>query len=180
MRKLLLLLFTLSTLAPPSLTDANACGDKLLRIGRNFRFNQAIARMHPARMLIYAPANSTTLPGAAAAKIQDYFLKVGHKPLAVGNIDKLNEALKSGHYDLILTDFADAATLQRQVTASPSQPSVLPVLYKRSKSEVAAAARVYPVMVKEPRDASDFLQAIYKVMKSKANGGRGSVSGAGR
>ena len=168
MRKLLLLVLTVSTITLPGLTDANACGDKLLRIGRNFRFHATYAKKRPARMLIYTPPNSTTLPGAKAAQIQDYFQKVGHKPLAVENIEKLNEALKSGHYDLVLTDFADAATLQRQVQGSPSQTVVLPVLYKRSKGEEAAAAKQYPVMVKNPKDASDFLQAIYNVMKARA------------
>ena len=168
MRKLLLLVLTVATITAPCLTDASACGDKLLRIGRNFRFHRTFAKKHPARMLIYTPPNSTTLPGAKAAKIQDYFQKIGHKSLAVENLDKFNEALKSGQYDLVLTDFADAATLQQQVESSPSQTVVLPILYKRSKGEESAAARQYPVMVKNPRDAVDFLQAIYKVMTSRA------------
>lgn len=170
MRKLLLLVLSLSTIAPPSLTDANACGDKLLRIGKNFRYNQRqrLAKKHPARMLIYTPPNSITLPGAAAAQIQDYFQKIGHKPLAVGNIDKVNEALRSEHYDLILTDFADAATLRRQVEGLPSRTVVLPVLYKRTKAEKAAAARQYPVRVKDPRDDMDFLIAINDVMEYRA------------
>ena len=168
MRKLLLLVLTLAIMFPLGVTDADACGDKLLRIGRNFRFHQTTAKKHPARMLIYTPPNSATLPGGKSAQIEDYFQKVGHKPLAVDNIDKLNAALKSGNYDLVLTDFADAATLQRQVESSSSRTVVLPVLYKRSKGEEAAAAQQYPVTVKNPRDASDFLQAIYKVMKSRA------------
>jgi hypothetical protein len=180
MRKLLLLVLSLSTIAPPGLTDAKACGDKLLRIGKNFRYNQRLAKKHPARMLIYTPPNSITLPGAAAAQIQDYFQKVGHKPLAVGNIDKINEALRSGQYDLILTDFADAATLLRQVEGLPSRTVVLPVLYRRSKAEKAAAARQYPVMVKDPRDDIDFLMAIDDVMKYRATGHKSYLAGTGR
>lgn len=168
MRKPLLLVLIAAIITLPGLTDANACGDKLLRIGRNFRYLQSFVKKHPARMLIYTPPNSATLPGAAAAKMQKYFQDVGHKPLAVDNLDKLNAALKSGQYDLVLTDFADAATLLRQVEGSASHTVVLPVLYKRSKDEVAAATRQYPFMVKNPRDASDFLQAIFNVMKSRA------------
>ena len=170
MRKLLLLVFTIATITPPGLTDASACGDKLLRIGRNFRSHQTVAKKLPARMLIYTPSNSATLPGAAAAQFQDYFKKVGHKPLAVENIGMLNRALKSAHYDLVLTDIADAATLQRLVEGSPSQTVVLPVLHKRSKGEVAAATSQYPVLIKNPTVAGDFLQAIYKVMKFRATG----------
>ena len=171
MRKLLLIVVAVAT-TMSSLTDAKACGDKLLRIGRNFRVHQAYAKKRPARMLIYTPANSSSLPGAKAAQIQDYFQRVGHKPLAVDNIDKLNAALKSGQFDLVLTDFADAATLQRQLAGSPSRAVVLPVLYKRSKSEEVDAARQYLAVVKNPKDALDFLQAIYKVMKSKASEGK--------
>jgi hypothetical protein len=172
MRKSLLVVLTVAIMTGPGLSGANACGDKLLRIGRNFRYHQRYVKKRPARMLIYTPAYSTTLPGAKAAQIQDYFQKVGHKPLAVDNIDKLTEALKSGQYDLILTDFADAATLQRQVASTPSQTVVLPVLYKRSKSEETDAAKQYPAMIKNPTDAMDFLQAIYKVMKSRATAGK--------
>lgn len=180
MRKLLLLVLSLSLSAPLGLTDANACGDKLLRIGRNFRHNQKFVKNRPARMLIYTPPNSITLPGAAAAQIQDYFQKVGHKPLAVGNIEKLNEELKSGRYDLILTDFADAAALQRQVEASPSQTVVLPVLHKRSDAEKTAAARQYRVLVKNPQDQMDFLAAIDKVMKYRASRRKSFLVGTGR
>ena len=168
MRKLLLLVLTLVIVTTAGFTDANACGDKLLRIGRNFRFHQLYVKKRPAKMLIYTPPNSATLPGAKAAQIQDYFQKVGHDSLAVENLDKLNEALKSGHYDLVLTDFADAAAVQRLLEGSLSQTVVLPVLYKRSKGEEAEAAKQYPVVLKNPQDAADFLQAIYKVMKSKA------------
>jgi hypothetical protein len=169
-RKLLLPVLTIAIITTSGPTDADACGDKLLRIGRNFRSYQANVKKRPAKMLIYTPSNSATLPGAAAAKIQDYFQKVGHKPLAVDSIGKLNEALKSAHYDLVLTDIADAANLQRLVEGSPSQTVVLPVLYRRSKVEEAAAASQYPVLIKNPKDEGDFLQAIYKVMQSRATG----------
>jgi hypothetical protein len=180
MRKSLLLVLTLATIAPPGLTDANACGDKLLRIGRNFRFHKKAAKELPARMLIYTPPDSKTLPGRAATQIQTYFQEVGHKPLAVQNIDELDRALKSGQYDLILTDFADAATLQRKVEGSPSQTVILPVLYKRSKAEQAVAASQYRVIVKNPREDGDFIDAIYSVMKSRATKRKALVADAGQ
>src|SRR5215475_4014255 len=119
--------------------EANACGDKLLRVGRSVRFQRMIVSKWPATMLIYTPTNSATLPATHMAQFQDYFQKVGHKPLAVENVDEFNAALKSGHYDLVLTDIADADTLQRQVEGSSSQTVILPVLYKHNKREQAAA-----------------------------------------
>lgn len=167
MRKLLLAILIVAMSPLSDRMDANACGDKLLKVGRSIRFQRKIASRRPATMLIYTPANSATLPAASKAQIQEYFQKVGHKPLAVENIDKFNEALKSGHYDLVLTDVADAATLRQQIERLSSQVAVLPILYKRKKGEEAAAARQYPFMVKNPKSAGDFLLAIDKVMKSR-------------
>jgi ABC-type sugar transport system substrate-binding protein len=74
-----------------------------------------------------------------------------------------------GQYDLVLTDFAEAGNLQKQIASSSTRTVVVPVMLKHTKAEETAAARQYKVIVKNPTSADDFVAAIYQVMKSKAN-----------
>ncbi len=163
MRKLLSVLIV-STFTLSGIMDANACGDKTLRVGRGIRFQQMFASRHPSAILIYSPA----IPGGKAPQLRDYLKKIGHKPYAVDDSARLSEALKSGQYDLVLTDLADAANVQRQVESSTPRTVVVPVLFTHAKAEETAAARQYKVIVKNPTSGDDFLAAIYQVMKSKA------------
>jgi hypothetical protein len=162
MRKLLSMLIV-STFALSGMMDANACGDKTLRVGRGIRFHKVFASAHPSAILIYSPA----IPGGKAPQLSDYLKKVGHKPYVVDDPARLSAALKSGQYDLVLTDFAEAANVQRQIGSS--RTVVVPVVYKRPKAEEAAAARQYKVIVKNPTRGDDFLPAVYQVMKSKSS-----------
>jgi hypothetical protein len=164
MRKIVFVLI-LSTITLPGMIDANACGDKTLRVGRGIRFHQMFASRHPSAILIYSPA----IPGGKAAQLSDYLRKVGHRPYAVYDVAHLSEALKSGHYDLVLSDLAEADNLQKQAASSSPRTAVVPVVYKRSKAEEAATARHYKFIVKNPTNGDDFLAAIYQVMKSKTS-----------
>jgi len=156
-----------STITLSAMTDANACGDKTLGVGRGIRFQQIqrmLAARHPSTVLIHTPA----IPAAKAPKLKDYLIKIGHKPDIVEHFSDLAEAVKSGQYDLVLIDLADAGNLQRQIESSGSRTVVVPVVYKRTKAEEAAAARQYKVVVKNPTHGDDFLAAVYEVMKSRA------------
>lgn len=162
MRRLLSILivsaFTLS-----GMMNANACGDKTLRVGRGIRFHQMFASRHPSAILIYSAA----IPNGKAPQLRDYFKKVGHKPYLVDDAAGVSEALKSGQYDLVLTDFGEAANLQRQTASFSPRTTVVPVVFKRPKAEEAAASRQYKVVVKNPTSGDDFLAAVYQVWKSK-------------
>ncbi len=164
MRKLLSVLIV-STFTLSGVTGANACGDKTLRVGRGIRMYQMLAARHPSAILIYSPA----IAAGKAPQLMEILKRVGHRPEAVGDVAHLSAALKSGQYDLVLTELADAAKVQRQVDASAPKTVVVPVVDKRPKAEEAAAARQYKVIVKNPTSGEDFLAAVQQVMKAKAN-----------
>jgi len=152
-----------------SLMMAEACGDKTLRVGRGIRFHRMFAAAHPAAILIYAPSDSAAMPAAKVSQLQSYLKSVGHRPYAVADFDKLSEALKSRHYDLVLTDLADADRLQKEIESSPWRPVIVPVFYRGTKAECTAAEKQYRIIVKNSARADDYLSAIYDVMKSKAH-----------
>ncbi|MGH9971919.1 MAG: hypothetical protein ACREBG_29580 [Pyrinomonadaceae bacterium] len=156
------LIALLATFSTGSL--ANACGDKTMRVGRGLRFYQLQASKNPSSILIHAPA----LPSGNASRLKDFLKAVGHKANTFDDVNRLNQDLKPGHYDLVLTDLATAPSLERQVAALSPQTVVVPVTFKQPKSEEAAAARQYKVIVKNPKYAEDFLAAVNQVMKSRS------------
>jgi len=164
MRKLLSLLFV-SIFALSGLINANACGDKTLRVGRGIRFYQPFASRHPSTILIYSPI----IASGKSPQIMDFLKKVGHKPKAVGDTDQLSAALRSVKYDLVLTDLADAANVQKQVDSLAPRTVVVPVVDNRTKAEETAAARQYRFIVKNPKSLDDLAAAVQHVMKAKTN-----------
>src|SRR5205807_3523693 len=87
-----------------SIAVADACGDKLLRIGRGARFQRT---MHPATVLIYLPSSATADASTKAPKLQAFLKKAGHKSSIVQGTDRLSQALGSGQYDVVLVGLAE-------------------------------------------------------------------------
>lgn len=138
---------------------ADACGDKALRVGRGIRFQRA---SHPASVLIYIPSNSPR-----ANQLQSMLKKVGHKPHMVQGLNKLGEALRSGQYQLVFTDLAEAANLAEQIANAASKPVLVPVVSEGKKAEVTAAKKQYRFVVKNPHSADHYLEAIEQAMRSR-------------
>jgi hypothetical protein len=162
MRKLIIVLIALSA-ACSTVRLANACGDKTMRVGGGLRSLQLQASKNPSSILIHAPA----LPAGNASRLRDFLKTVGHKANTFDSVDHLGEALKAGQYDLVITNLAAAADLQRQVASLSPKTMVVPVTFKATAEE-AAAVRQYKVFVKNPKYAEDFLPAINQVMKARS------------
>jgi hypothetical protein len=115
---------------------ASACGDKLLVLGRGLDFDNLTAR-HKASILAYVPA---TLPPSAAVSDTQFHAalkKAGHKLRLIQDAGILAEDVRSGRYDLILVDFQDAPTVEKQVTAAAVNAVVMPVVYDGAELKTA-------------------------------------------
>jgi ABC-type amino acid transport substrate-binding protein len=155
----------LASVALLSGTVALACGDKLLLIGRGVRFQRAYAP-HQANVVIYS--NGTQSGGfLTSAKLRTTLKQAGHKLQTAEGPSQLDEALKFGKVDVVLTDFADLAGLSRQLQSASSKPVVLPVLVKPSKAELTAVQRDYKFALKASRDEVQYLAVINEAMKSR-------------
>ena len=169
MSKLLVgvLVFAAATLA---VTAAFACGDKLMLFARGARFGQVYSRAHAASILAYTRQNSA-VPGVVKDLERQPALKqAGHKLQVVEDPAALDEALKTGKYDLVLADVADAESLEQQMRSSPSSPVMLPILYNSSKAETTAAEKKFRFVLKAPGNADRYLAAIDKAMEQKLKG----------
>src|SRR5687767_12472631 len=88
-------------------TLGEACGDKLLSLGRGARFQRWFLAKRPASILIYASGNGIA-PALKTPEFQAALKKVGHKVEAAEDKSSLARLLHEKKYDLVLADFSDA------------------------------------------------------------------------
>ena len=159
----------LVAIALSSGTAVIACGDKLLANGRGVRFQRAYAE-HQANLVIYSNGaqNGATL---SSTTLQTTLKRAGHKLQMVQDGSHLDEALKSGKVDVVLVDFADLGAITRLLQSAPSKPVIVPILFKPSKAELAAAQKEYKFAFKAPADEFQFLTAIDEAMKARLKTG---------
>jgi hypothetical protein len=161
MRKVLFVVLT-AVLVQLGMAYADACGDKTMRVKTGLRYYEPLAKKNPSKVLIYSAA----LPPGKAVELRDFLNKVGHKATAMDDVSSVKNGIRNSHYDLVLTNHAEAPELQLQVEFSALKTVVVPVLLKQPKSEEKAAAKQYKVIVKNPEDGLDFLIAVSKAMNS--------------
>ena len=105
-------------LASPSVS---ACGEGQFNMGQGLRYQGYLAP-HPATVLVYD--DGATDRKALYVGLQ----KAGHKVTVVGSADAMTQALRAGHYDVVIADFDDAAALQSRAAGTSNKPGVLPVV----------------------------------------------------
>ena len=162
MRKVLVVVFT-AVFIQLGLNYADACGDKTMRVKTGLRYYEQ-AKQHPSKILIY----SASLPAGKAVQLRDYLNEKGHKATAIDDVSSVKNGIRNSHYDVVLTNLAEAPELQLQVEFSTRKTVVVPVLLKQPKSDEKAAAKQYRVIVKNPEDGIDFLIAISRAMNSQS------------
>ena len=165
MRKLTVVLIAV-LLIQIGVRNAGACGDKTMRVKTGLRYYQTQAAKHPSKILILSAA----LPSGKAVELRDFLNKTGHKATARDDVSGIKNDLRTSHYDLVLTNLAEAAELQKQVESFTPNTFVVPVLFKdkQSKVEEKAATKQYKVIVNNPKDGLDFLIAVARVTNSQS------------
>ncbi|MGH8673780.1 MAG: hypothetical protein ACREVG_05675 [Burkholderiales bacterium] len=149
-----------------------ACGDKFLVASRGTRYQRADQARHAASILIYLPPSSS-LPKAFARVSDDVTRKAGYRLINVSDTNELEQALRQGGWDLLLTDLADSQAVRARVTGAAA-PMVVPVAYQATGTELAQAKKDYQKVLKGPIKTYAFLAAIddalalrAKLLKSK-------------
>jgi ABC-type amino acid transport substrate-binding protein len=170
MRRALLTFGLTSAILFSMANPAGACGDKLLVLGRGIRFQALFG--HAASILGYADPGSQAMTVMHDPEFQASVRKAGHKLQLISNVNQLSEALKSGRYDLVLTDMTNAVRLNKEVQTLASRPVVVPIVYGGAKDEIKAAEKQYHCVMKAPNKNSGYLSAIDQALEveMKQNG----------
>ena len=144
----------------------NACGDRLLVLGRGVRF-QVDAAEYPASILHFMNPARPESGDLTDSKLEAILRQAGHRLHSVTSAKEFAEALRTGRYDIVLIDFADAPVLEEMVQASASKPLVLPFLYTKEKAAISAAAQRYGLVLKAPGKVGYLLATIDRAMELK-------------
>jgi hypothetical protein len=143
-----------------------ACGDKFLVASRGTRYQRAGQARETASILIYLPPSSA-LPKAFERVSEDVTRKAGYRLINVSNATELEQALRQGGWDLLLTDLADMQAVRGRVTGAAA-PLVVPVAYQVTGSELAQAKKEYQRVLKGPIKTHAFLAAIDDLLAHRA------------
>ena len=144
-----------------------ACGDKLMLV-MGARYGQ-LKPVHPAAILAF-PGNSASATLIRGLQSQSVLKKAGMRFQVVEDNAGLDNALKTGKYDLVITDVTDASGLTREVSTAASKPLLLPVAFKATKLEQSEAQKKYHCLMKAPGSAENYLDAIDHAMEWKLKG----------
>ena len=141
MRKLITALIlvsgTLGFVAP----GAHACGDKFLIVGRCVSYQRTHAAQHPGHVLILWSPNSKVSAAIRDVELQDFLQQAGHRLNIMEESGSTPEAIKSGGYDVVLVDVADADRLRLDLVGTSTR--VLPVMYQAKDAEVDQVRQNY-------------------------------------
>ena len=148
-------------------TVATGCGDKFVLIGGGARVNRS---KFPSRVLVFMNPGSRIPAAEKEFHVEATLAAAGHKPKVVESEAEVEKALASGQYDLVLADLADVPRLQKECSASASKPAVLPLLYKPTAAELAAAEKEANCLVRPSKRSSDLLAVIDETMQSRQKG----------
>jgi hypothetical protein len=143
-----------------------ACGDKLMLVMR-VRLAQ-LKLGHPVSILAVTEKD---LPSSALVRqiqLQPAVKKAGHKFQFLEDTSRLDEALKSDQYDVVLADVSLAGNVIEQVKSSRFRPVVLPVAYNTSKTEDSATQKKFHCLLRTPSGADQYFEAIDQALEWKA------------
>ncbi|MBI4471205.1 MAG: hypothetical protein HY646_00960 [Acidobacteria bacterium] len=149
----------------------DACGDKLMMLGRGIRF-QSRHTPRAASVLLYL---STTTHALNDPKIESALTEAGHKLRSVTTREELTAALSTGQYDVVLTDLAEASELQRSLTTDQANMIVvLPAVYllapgnpQAKKTDTKKAAQEFGVVLPVPARPGHYCAMVDKAMELK-------------
>lgn len=161
MRRLALGLSVVLLVAGLAATEAAACGDKFLVIGRGAKRVQK-AR-HPAAVLLYERPGSALPAAAKEMKLEARLREAGHSVDSVTAEVALKEALGSRRYDFVFADLTDAPSVARQLESVSGRPAVVPVADGATDAAVESAKAEYGLVVKKGKSLS-YLSSLDEAM----------------
>ena len=125
----------------------------------------SLASLHhpprPLAILIYGNASSAAIAAVSKDDFSSTLAMVGHKVSKCASTTDCASALASEHYDVVLADPSDAATLKATGTSG-----ILPVMVKPSKVEVEKLKGTYAETFDASRDPLRLLPILVKLTKA--------------
>lgn len=161
----------------------HACGEKLLVLGRGIRF-QSRHTPRAASVLLYLPQTGSARP-LSDPDLESALREAGHAVRAVTTSADLESALRSGPYDVVLANLADAPDLERARAVTERHAVVLPAVYlvapaqqqtkQQARADRDTATKAFGVVVEVPGRPGHYCAAVDKAMELKLKRERSSA-----
>ena len=148
-----------------SVIAAQACGDKLLALGRGVRFTAAYKSAHPGSIIVLDrdPTRKNH------AEVQAAMTKVGHHRFdAALSPEELKTALQAHPYDVVILDVADAVAVEEVSQGATSKPALVVLVSKPSKIQMQAAEKRFHWALKAPVTLGELMAAIDSAMEYRS------------
>ena len=144
---------------------SNACGDKLLVLGRALRFS-TLSSERPAAILAYAPEGSVVSAVMKEPQWAAAMEKGKHRLKVVQELDGIATALNSERYDLVLVSLSEVAQLKQRIQALSAAAVIVPTLQSSlSREEMRAAEKEYGIVLKSESKGRAYLSHISKAVE---------------
>ena len=160
-----------------------ACGEKLLILGRGIRF-QSRHTPRAASVLMYVP-QTTSARTLTDPNFESALREAGHSVRAVTTVADLEGALRSGNYDVVLANITDAEEIDRVQAVTERNAFVLPAVYlvapasqakAQTKADRESASKAFGVVVEVPGRPGHYCSAVDKAMELKLKRERSSAT----
>ena len=151
--------------AAPRLLEA--CGDKLLMVGRGLRFQRAYASEYPGTIVIYARATASAKAAIRDSDLQKNLRQAGHSVSVIENSELFAQALRTVPVDVVLADVADAPMIEPLAQASASRPAVRYVSSPAANAETKRLQQQYACPLKPSDNTVKYLDVIEDAMKAR-------------
>ena len=145
-------------------SEAHACGDKFLVIGRSVRSQRAHGAVQRASILVYLDAGGRLQAAMKELQLESNLRLAGHTLRSVESRAELDEQARSGRYDILLADISEMVALEGEVGSSPARPVLLPVIYNPTGEELAEAEAEFSCVVRSPSTKKHYLAVIDDAM----------------
>ena len=159
MRRTAICLSLLSSLALG--TDAWACGDKMVQVGRGVRYQRAAA-VRPAAIVMFLSSGSDR---EAANRLRSELLLVGHEVQMVDDAGVLASMLSAQRFDIVLTSVDNLALVNERISSLQSKPIIIPLIDRSSRAGAEEIQRRFPFVLLLSSRALDQIALISRAMK---------------
>ena len=144
--------------------DLLACGNKFLVPSRGTRFGKVPIDRQDAKILVYAPPNSSLSKALGDIQVATLLAEVGYRPTMVSDPAELDSVLGEGGWQLVL---ADPTSLPAGLRGEEA-PAILPVLHEPSRTQLAEAKQTYGQVIKSPAKTQRFVESIDYAVAARA------------
>jgi hypothetical protein len=144
---------------------SNACGDKLLVLGRALRFS-TLSSGRPVAILAYAPQGSIVSAVVNEPQWRAAMDKGKHRLKIVQELEGVVTSLSSDRYDLVLVSLSDAAQVKQRIQSTSLVAVIVPALQSSpSREAVRGAEKEYGVVIKSESKGKAYLSDISKAVE---------------